>query len=111
MAPAAGNVELSERLARARAQVALGSRLGKALEEERVLTGGALQLVHLGEASGELARMIRRAGELALEEAERRLKGALTLLEPALVLAFGAVVAVLAGILLQTMYSLRPAGM
>jgi type II secretory pathway component PulF len=52
--------------------------------------------------------MALRAGELAAQEAERGLKTLVTLLEPALILAFGGLVAFVAVALLQAVYSVRP---
>src|SRR5213078_2091387 len=46
-------------------------------------------LLQVGESSGRLADMARRAGDLAAQEAERALKTLVTLVEPALIVAFG----------------------
>ena len=70
----------------------------------------ALQLVVVGESSGRLAEMCARAGDLAAGESERSLRTLVTLLEPAMVVFFGGLVAFVAAALLQAVYSIRPGG-
>jgi type II secretory pathway component PulF len=69
-----------------------------------------LQLFAVGESSGQLATMSGRAGDLAAQEAERGLHTLVGLLEPALVVLFGGLVAFVAAALLQAVYSIRPGG-
>lgn len=105
---AAGDEAVAQRMQRARERVAAGATLTGSLESEQALTPLALQLVAVGESSGRLAEMIRRAGDLAAQEAERGLRTLVTLLEPALIVAFGGLVAFVAAALLQAVYSVRP---
>jgi type II secretory pathway component PulF len=105
---AAGDLAVAARLARARERVAAGAPLTVSLEREGALAPGALQLVQVGESSGRLGDMARRAGDLAAQEAERGLKTLVTLVEPALIIAFGGLVAFVAAALLQAVYSIRP---
>ena len=77
-------------------------------QREAALAPSALQLVQVGESSGRLADMARRAGDIAAQEAERGLKTLVTLVEPALIVAFGGLVAFVAAALLQAVYSIRP---
>jgi len=107
---AAGDAAIAERLGRARERVARGEPLTVSLEREGALTPSALQLVAVGESSGRLGEMLGRAGDLAAQEADRGLKTLVTLVEPALILAFGGLVAFVAAALLQAVYSLRPGG-
>jgi general secretion pathway protein F len=107
---AAGDEAVATRLTRARERVAQGAGLASSLEREQALAPTALQLVAVGEASGRLGEMALRAGDLAAQEAERGLKVLVTLLEPALIVAFGGLVAFVAAALLQAVYSLRPGG-
>ena len=107
---AAGDAALAERLGRVRERVARGETITASLEREGALTQSALQLVAVGESSGRLGEMSWRAGDLAAQEAERGLKTLVTLVEPALILAFGALVAFVAAALLQAVYSIRPGG-
>jgi type II secretory pathway component PulF len=75
------------------------------------ITESALQLVSIGEGSGRLPALLAKAAELEEREAERRLRTLVTLLEPALILAFAGLVAFVAAALLQAVYSLRPSGL
>ncbi|HVH10986.1 MAG TPA: type II secretion system F family protein, partial [Gemmatimonadales bacterium] len=67
-------------------------------------------LLQVGESSGRLAPMAQRAGDLAAQEAERGLKTLVTLVEPALIVTFGGLVAFVAAALLQAVYAIRPGG-
>jgi type II secretory pathway component PulF len=107
---AAGDLATAARLTRARERVAQGAPLAASLEREAALSPSALQLFAVGESSGRLADMALRAGDLAALEAERGLKTLVTVLEPALIVAFGGLVAFVAAALLQAVYSLRPGG-
>ncbi len=108
---ATGDPAVAERLDRGRDRVAQGRGLSVSLEREKALTSSALQLLAVGESSGQLATMAMRAGDLAAVEAERGLRALVSLLEPALVVTFGGLVAFVAAALLQAIYSLRPGGM
>ncbi len=105
---AAGNVAVAQRLDRVRDEVSAGAALTPALEQAAAMTPSALQLVGVGEAGGQLALMMSRAGALAGQEAERGLKTLVGLLEPALIVAFGGMVAFVAAALLQAVYAVRP---
>jgi len=107
---AGGDLAVAARLERARERVTQGAPLSASLELEGALAPGALQLMQVGESSGRLADMARRAGDLAAQEAERGLKALVTFVEPALIVAFGALVAFVAAALLQAVYSIRPGG-
>jgi general secretion pathway protein F len=107
---AAGDRAVAERLGRARERVTRGEPLSASLGAERAVTPMALELLTVGESSGRLAAMADRAGEVARQEAERSLRTATTLIEPALIVSFGGVVALVAAALLQAVYSIRPGG-
>lgn len=109
-AEATGDPTMAERLERVRVRVSRGEALSPALEVEQALAPGPLQLVAVGEGSGQLAEMARRAGALAAADAEARLRTLVSLLEPALVVVLGGFVAFVALALLQAVYSLRPVG-
>lgn len=107
---AAGDVALASRLTRARERVAQGAPLTASLEREQALSASALSLLAVGESSARVGDMALKAGDLAAQEAERELKTLVTVLEPALIVAFGGLVAFVAAALLQAVYSLRPGG-
>lgn len=105
---AVGDATVATRLGRARERVAGGATLTTALEHESACAAGALPVLAVGEASGQLALMATRAGNLAAEEAARRLTTLVSLLEPALIVTFGGMVAFVAAALLQAVYAFRP---
>ena len=105
---AVGDAAMARRLADARARVARGEQLSRSLGLEGALTAPAVQLIAVGEASGELAVMAGRAGDLAFGDAERGLRMAVAMLEPALVIILGGLVAFVSAALLQAVYSVRP---
>ena len=67
-------------------------------------------MIAVGEASGQLATMTARAGVLMAQDADRSLRTLVGMLEPALVITFGGLVALVAAALLQAVYGLRPVG-
>lgn len=67
----------------------------------------ARPLLSAGESGGALAAMAQRAAAVAESRARERLEGAVRLLEPLLILAFGGVVGVVALGLLQAVYQLN----
>jgi general secretion pathway protein F len=107
-AEAGGDPAVGQRLFAARERIARGEGVARALELERAVTLGALQLVAVGESSGQLAAMLARAGDLASQETERALGTLVGLIEPLLVVALGGLVAFVAAALLQAIYSIRP---
>jgi general secretion pathway protein F len=107
---AGGDPAVARRLFAARERISRGEGVARALELEQAVTPGALQLVAVGESSGQLVAMLARAGDLASQETERALGTLVGLIEPLLVVALGGFVAFVAAALLQAIYSLRPAG-
>ena len=105
---AVGDMEVAARLRRARDAVSRGEPLTRSLAKEHALTPLALQLVGVGESSGNLGDMVTRAGGVAAERAQRSLRSLITLVEPTLVIALGLAVALAAAALLQAVYSVRP---
>jgi general secretion pathway protein F len=92
----------------AREAVVAGGGIARALEAEGALTPTAVRLLRTGEETGQLAPMLNHASRIEGDRAEQRVRSAVRLLEPALIIGFGAVVALVAGSLLQAVYSVRP---
>lgn len=107
-ARASGDFAISARILTARAQVIAGARPSTALGAESALTTIATRLVRAGEETGSLAAMFAHAARLESERATERVRAAVRLLEPSLILIFGALVALVAAALLQAIYSVRP---
>jgi general secretion pathway protein F len=81
--------------AAAQALVRQGVSLSRALREQRVFPPVLVHLVAHGEQSGALAPMLERAAAELEREAERRLTFVAALIQPALIVAMGAIVLVL----------------
>jgi general secretion pathway protein F len=85
-----------------------GSRVSDALARHAVTTEFVQRLVRAGEESGQLASMLSHAGHFERDRVLRRVRSAVRLLEPAMIVAFGGIVALVAAALLQALYSVRP---
>jgi general secretion pathway protein F len=72
-----------------------GVTLARALAAQKVFPPVLIHLVGNGEASGQLAPMLERAAALLEQESERRLTWFAALVQPALIVAMGAIVLVL----------------
>ena len=73
-------------------QVREGAGLGRALGQTQAFPPVLIRLIEVGEATGDLPRMLGHAARDQACEVERRATAAAGLLEPALVLVMGAVV-------------------
>lgn len=107
-ARASGDAAISARILAARAAIIAGARPSAALGDTSAITGIATRLVRAGEETGSLAAMFAHAAKLEAERATERVRAAVRLLEPGLILVFGAMVALVAAALLQAIYSVRP---
>jgi general secretion pathway protein F len=107
-AHAAGDAAIQDRVLAARTSVIAGVRPSAAFLTENALTPTASRLVRAGEETGALVPMLAHAARLENERATDRVRSAVRLLEPTLILAFGGLVALVAAALLQAIYSVRP---
>lgn len=106
---ATADAELEARSAAARARVGEGEPLSRALELTNASTPTVVRLARAGEQSGRLATMLGHAARIEQQRADRIVRTAVRMLEPALLLAFASVVALIAAALLQAIYGVRPA--
>jgi type II secretory pathway component PulF len=109
-ARSSGDAELQARLVGARAAVAGGDSLSRALAAFDAATPTTIRLVRAGEESGRLASMLHHAAHIEQQRVDRGARTVARLLEPALLLVFASVVAFVAAALLQAIYSVRPGG-
>jgi general secretion pathway protein F len=107
-ARASGDAAVGARLVSAREGISHGERLSAAVDRERALTTTAVRLIRAGEETGRLAAMLDHAARIEGERATHLVKNAVRLLEPALILGFGALVALVAAALMQAVYAVRP---
>jgi general secretion pathway protein F len=102
------NQSIAADLDRAAQRVARGDGLASSLLG--ILSPMAVQLLAVGEESGQLDVLALRAAAVHDEEVRRSLRTAASLLEPALILSFGAIVGFVALAMLQAIYAVN-AGM
>ncbi len=84
---------LADRMAGVAEKVKAGGRFSEELAEQAVVPHFAAQMIRVGEESGELTAMLFRVAEVYERGLQSALKRALALLEPALILTLGVVVA------------------
>jgi general secretion pathway protein F len=92
---------------RIRALVREGSSLHGAIAQGALYPPVLAQLVALGEEAGRLADFLLKAAELLERKTERTLERLVALVEPAMIVGFGGVVAVVALALLQAIYGVN----
>ena len=92
-AAACGNSAMARALRTATERVRRGSLLSEALAEETLMDPLLVQLVSVGEKSGELDRCLERIVRHYDDEIPRSVKRMLSLLEPALLVSAGGIVA------------------
>jgi type II secretory pathway component PulF len=109
-ASAAGDAAIRSRLQSARLAVIRGERLSTALRDSDAMTATVVRLTRAGEEAGRLSDMLHHAARIETERAEATVQRIVRLIEPALILAFGGVIAFVAASLLQAIYTIRPAG-
>jgi len=107
-ASSAGDAEITARVLAARVDVEHGSRLSDALARHAAVSTLVQRLVRAGEESGRLAPMLAHAGRLERDRVMRQVRAAVRLIEPAMIVGFGGIVALVAAALLQALYSVRP---
>jgi general secretion pathway protein F len=108
-ARATSNAELEARLGRARRGIASGQSLSHALSANAAATPTAIRLIRAGEESGRLPAMLGHAARIEQQRVDHVVRAAVRMLEPALLLLFAGMVALVAAALLQAIYSVRPA--
>jgi general secretion pathway protein F len=99
------NDALGARVDDAAAAVGRGERIAPSLEG--ALPPLAVQLLAAGEESGTLDAMCERVADAYDAEVQRSLRTLVRLVEPALIVAFGAIVGFIALAMLQAMYSIN----
>lgn len=92
---------------RIRARVREGASLDRAVREGRLFPPQLGQLVAVGEEAGRVEEFLARAADLFEERTARTLQRLVTLLEPAMIIGFGVIVAFVALSLLQAIYGVN----
>lgn len=97
----------AEEIRRVREDVRVGSSLAAAVGRGDHFPVELTRLVAVGEESGRLVEFLERAAELLERRSLRATERAVTLLEPAVIVVFGGIVAVVALALLQAIYGVN----
>jgi general secretion pathway protein F len=100
-----GNEALAAELEQAGERIARGDRVAEAFAGP--LPPLAVELMAAGEESGQLPAMCARVAATQEESVSRSLQGLVRMIEPVLILAFGAIVGFIALAMLQAVYSVN----
>jgi general secretion pathway protein F len=99
------NRAVAEVIARAHGRLAKGEGLADPLRESGIFPGLALQLIRVGEESGQLDQMLLRIAEIYDVEVQRAIQRMLSLLVPIVTLGLGALIAVIIGAMMSAILS------
>lgn len=87
-----GNVVIAEIIQNAAGEVEKGQGLGKTLEKSDILPPIAVQMIEVGEQSGNLEEMLAKIADVFESEVEQNIMSMTSLLEPIMILIMGVVV-------------------
>jgi type IV pilus assembly protein PilC len=96
-------------LRRVSEKVQLGKSLSKALYEEPIVPNILVQMVHIGEETGELGYILKNLATFYRRELDNAIDSVIGLIEPAMIVSLGLGVGVLVAAVLLPMYSLSSA--
>jgi general secretion pathway protein F len=87
-----GNVHIADAIEKANSEVGKGQALGKALDAGGLFPPMAIQMIQVGEQSGELEAMLNKVADVFEKEVETTIMRLTALLEPIMVLVMAGVV-------------------
>lgn len=87
-------------------KVQVGKSLSKALNEEPLVPNILVQMVHIGEETGELGYILKNLADFYRRELETTIDNMISLIEPAMIVSLGLGVGVLVSAVLLPMYSM-----
>ena len=96
----AGNQIISNAIDEARKEIQTGGMISIALQKEQVFPPMAIQMMSIGEETGELDKMLMKVADFYEDEVEQAVKGLTSIMEPIMILFLGAMV----GSILLAMY-------
>jgi general secretion pathway protein F len=105
---ATGDAALTGRILAARESVVAGHAIATSLETQDAATPTSIRLIRTGEETGRLGPMLAHASRIESARAEQMVRSLVRIMEPAMIIVFGGVVALVAAALLQAVYSVRP---
>lgn len=95
-----GNQVVANAIDAARAEIQQGGMISAALEKEKVFPPMAIQMISIGEETGELDGMLMKIADFYEDEVEQAVKALTSVLEPIMILVLGGMV----GTILMSMY-------
>lgn len=103
------NTVYKKLLARVSQKVQTGTAFSKALYEEPLVPNILVQMVHIGEETGELGYILKNLATFYRRELDTSIDSVIGLIEPAMIVGLGLGVGVLVSAVLLPMYSLSSA--
>lgn len=91
-----GNAVIEERIRTARERISMGSSLSEALADAEEFPGLVLQMIAVGERTGSLDTSLEKVREFYDREIPRTVDRLFAVMEPALILILGAIIALVA---------------
>jgi type IV pilus assembly protein PilC len=95
-----GNQVVSNAIDEARKEIQTGGMISIALQKEQVFPAMAIQMISIGEETGELDKMLMKVADFYEDEVEQAVKGLTSIMEPIMILFLGGMV----GSILVAMY-------
>jgi type IV pilus assembly protein PilC len=96
----AGNQVISDAIDDARVEIQTGGMISLALQQHRVFPVMAIQMISIGEETGELDQMLMKVADFYEDEVEQAVKALTSIMEPLMIVVLGAMV----GSILISMY-------
>ena len=96
----AGNQAISNAIEYVRQEIQNGGMISIALQEQQIFPSLAIQMIAIGEETGELDKMLMKVGSFHETEVEEVVKGLTSMLEPLMIVLVGGIV----GSILLSMY-------
>jgi type IV pilus assembly protein PilC len=90
-----GNQVIANAIDSSRREVQQGGMLSLALQKEQVFPPLAIQMMSIGEETGELDSMLMKVADFYEDEVEQAVKALTSILEPLMMVVLGAMVAVI----------------
>jgi type IV pilus assembly protein PilC len=96
----AGNQVIANAVDASRQDIQQGGMISIALQKERVFPAMAIQMISIGEETGELDQMLMKVADFYEDEVEQAVKALTSILEPIMIVVLGGMV----GLILLSMY-------
>ncbi|MEM1310719.1 MAG: type II secretion system F family protein, partial [Cyanobacteria bacterium P01_H01_bin.153] len=96
----AGNRIISDAIDEAREEIQTGGMISLALQKHRVFPAMAIQMISIGEETGELDSMLMKVADFYEDEVEQAVKALTSIMEPFMIVILGGMV----GSILVSMY-------